>query len=667
MSALGSILRNSGRPLTISWSAIETFDHGRGGCNRKWWYGYMEGRRSSSPATILGGQVHDVAEDYLNGKDIDWTSRAARIFAPGIDLIPLPEDIAADGWIVEEGWTAKDLIACGPLPFAGRVDFGNIAQQVVCDFKTSGASGRDPNTGDYYATWKYSKSTKQLANHGQPLLYAKALWLGRTPPATVSFQHVNLFTKGKPEGMEVWARDVPWSRVEEMWTEAEQISTQMAALATNHTTADTLESNVKSCKAFGGCPHASYCTASPINRNTKTTRETTTMSTTDPATIAKQAALRAKMGIPPLKTVAPAAKPTPAPTAPPRTEVPVDTNGLAKATALCNTILNAMGQVPEGLMTDAAKQHGVEVFEVMQELGLRKSGPYFVPKEEKANTEGLDATTAAIAKELEIAKSEPAPEPEPAPPAPKVGGDIDQRVAAAIVAALPKTPGGAMSLTVAANIVRRVDSSVQRMRSKRWEAIAAASNGTLAIQGKKIALVGELAEYLPAADAPQDTPEPEPAPELNVEVVKAQLAERATDLAAQLAEVEPAPEVAGVPVPNDTPPSPAERARPVLPATLCPVVYIDAMPLKEDYTDFSQWVAPFEDEAAEENGVVHYSQHGFGKGRASVVGKVKAYLHANGPNGLPSALVVGSAHPLAFEITPLFERVPGVRFVKGMK
>jgi hypothetical protein len=265
--------------------------------------------------------------------------------------------------VVDKGWGVEDWLEmpCGPLPFVGKVDFYNKDLCVIGDWKTTG-----------FKDFRYSKTPTALASHGQPLAYAYALF-NDEPPASLSFQHINLLTKGRPDAMEVWAYEVPWSAVAANWETVKTTAVQMAAVAVNHQSADTVTPNQGACKKFGGCPHAEYCLASPKNRNltTNLSKGEPTMGN-NPGTNERLAALRATLGVS-------TDTPSPPPPTPPKKKT--EEGDLASAVEKAGQVLNALGSVPEDVLKKIAQNAGVMAFQVMQELGLKLQDGSFVPDE----------------------------------------------------------------------------------------------------------------------------------------------------------------------------------------------------------------------------------------------------------------------------------------------
>jgi hypothetical protein len=368
-----------GSVLSISHSARDTWMD----CHRKWWYSYMERRRGADKeSTITGGRVHECAEDYLNGKTTleeglagEWR-RYWRILEPALVHAPSPADVASGEWAVE---TRVDT-PCGPLPFKGFVDINTTElwlavevlraqpHPIIDDWKTTGVPG-----------WRYTKDKYQLAKHGQPLAYAYALHHA-DPPEAVVFRHHNMYTKGKPGPdtiQPVVSDPVPWATIESFWNEVMIPAAEaMHKVATTATTAEQVPGTTANCKKYGGCDHALVCALSPLNRTkviVTPNKEPTIMANTEEAQ-KKLAAMRAKLGLPPLQAQAAPAVITPTP--PKAAPDPYGADHLARLshTRVVEQIKSMVAAMPSGLphavAETVAKSNNVELGAVLNELKL---------------------------------------------------------------------------------------------------------------------------------------------------------------------------------------------------------------------------------------------------------------------------------------------------------
>ena len=97
-----------------------------------------------------------------------------------------------------------------------------------------------------------------------------------------------------------------------------------------------------------------------------------------------------------------------------------------------------------------------------------------------------------------------------------------------------------------------------------------------------------------------------------------------------------------------------------------PTIYIDAIPVGQDYMDFSEWVMPFETQVEQDKGVDYYALIDYNQGPGLVASYIKSTLHTQGPDALPRTMVVSSFHPLANVAIPLLQRLgSAVLIVKG--
>jgi len=567
------------------------------------------------------------------------------------------------------------------------VDIFNLEKGVVSDWKTTSQA------------WPYAKTPEKLATFGQPLAYAKALYepLGDYPEA-VDFQHIYVLTRGKPKGMEVWARGVPWSRVEDAWAETLKIADQMVAVITNHENPEGITPTVTACKKYGGCQHANYCSASPINFK-KTQHDTlaklgASMSVNNPGSKERLAALRQKLGVKdPQATEAPVSAATQKAESPPEAQTQV-------LRSQFQTILDSLGHIPSAVADTMVSAHpGVHVFQITEAMGLTNVEGKFVPKPktstspafkagssfsdftEWAQEAGVDVrealaelgldnkygilvpddfegsvteayatfrpgtkegvAAAAIEKAVEDSTvvEEPPPEEkksvvalvdETAAAPTSDTGDI---VAADHLVSYLQEHGGGASKSKAASVVREVLEGVKRIRSQRWDSIIAASEGRLAWVGGSMRLIG----FTAGPEEPKEPKVVDKTPE---------------GLASALTPLEPGE------VPGPRLKAPPSNGR---------MVYIDAIPIGRDYTDFSLWVSQFEEAVEAEAGVLHYGVIQYAQGPQRVASMVKAVLHSQGAEALPEALYLNSWHPLAPVVLPVLQRTEGIGFVKGVK
>ena len=192
--------------------------------------------------------------------------------------------------------------------------------------------------------------------------------------------------------------------------------------------------------------------------------------------------------------------------------------------------------------------------------------------------------------------------------------------------------------------MRSVLPDVQRVKDALWTRIAAASNGQIEVTPTAVRLVGALTAT-PAA--PERT--------------------RAPATAAPAAATTSSPSEGAGKDGSGTEPPPAATS----PATgtgprRCTVL-IDALPIRQEYVEFGDWVRAYEEQVEAEAGVPHYGVMPYATGPNAVVARVKAALYKQGLAALPRLLVMSSFHPLAPAVLPLLQRVDGVAFIKGVR
>lgn len=700
----------TGRRLSLSHSAMESFDvpaNPDSACVAKWWYGYVERIRGpQKEATYVGGRVHDFAEKYLLGKgtldelevSVEGGKRWRRILEPGLEYAPDPTAVYGGLWGVE---TRLDLIACGPLPMKGAIDFHTTdlnfhlkptSTHVIGDWKTTG-----------HREWRWSKTPESLATFNQPLLYAKGLVLSgkwEYAPPTVSFQHINLCTKGLPQAMEVWAHDVPWERVEENWEHAVEVATKMAEVRTGIEKVEDLEFNTRACSAYGGCEYAEICPMSPQNRKTQTLY-TGEVPMASQEQLARQKALQERFGV---KTTEAAAV-TPAPEPPARKAD--QASGEDQLDKLLNDLLDKNGTFPlavgmalassvKASFTDAvsrlklatnaetrtvsrreaepakpeaptvepgitiadaealAKKVGVRLTDIAKASGLvPKLGMLLPPEFSGTASEAVriyrpDSEEAALADALDEVDP-PAPEP-----------------------AAPEKAEGVVSL-------RPMDDFDEDVRKAAWalfeadldpesdegKEAAKAAAGWGRASKKRMEQVKEALAYIDNAPEEDLWVVPIEAEEMPTDT---ELAEDIDDgLEAPAPPVEEVVDFADPPVEEVVDFADLKEAAKDDQTAATRFVYVDAIPWDAPYQNFYDWITPFEDEVAEREGVNHVGIIDYGKGPKLVASLVMAVLHRDGADALPVHLVIDSSHPCATDVIPVLRRLKTTIFIKGVR
>ncbi len=243
--------------IWTSASGLTTGDPGSvGGCLRKFWYEQVDGRKA--PATKsqeLGTQLHDEIEGYL--------TRGEQLASPtvlaGRSFIPAP----GPGLYVEQS-VLSDLknarLRVAGIPVAGHVDLWNRRDRYIA---ADGTEQPDTlgtlETKDWKSTsdFQYAKTAQELAENIQLVTYAEAGYQFFPDTERSRLTHVYFRTRGTPSAMLVTVSRTR-EQIAERWQYIDGIGRTLANVATeidaNHITATT-----KSCAAYGGCPHRSYC------------------------------------------------------------------------------------------------------------------------------------------------------------------------------------------------------------------------------------------------------------------------------------------------------------------------------------------------------------------------------------------------------------------------
>ena len=316
---LGSSVKD-GQLRFSSVSQIKTFDPNTdGGCNRKWWYQYIDGKKPAKTAALLfGDEQAKTLEHYLKtGEDtLPPILRAAKKFfpAPGSDLdveLPLARDIEkalaireklikfprillqqeyqrlVEQLLIEAGLVAADV------PIIGKADFRHQRGEFIDEdgiIQKEDADKRVVEIGDLKTVARispqkilrgesagtvlpgYAKKTSELATDIQLVGYGKHATL-RYPEAThirlsLIYAQKRTFCGAKRTTL------VPVERIKETWaTLVEPIVRDMQRVALIKDIA-SVTPNPSACDAFmhvneqgvnvKGCPHRYYC---PLNES----------------------------------------------------------------------------------------------------------------------------------------------------------------------------------------------------------------------------------------------------------------------------------------------------------------------------------------------------------------------------------------------------------------
>ena len=212
-------------------------------CKRKW---YIEKctdapRPEPSAAMLLGSAVHELLEEYVsNGVAIDGDTKAGRIARPAIKYIPESTDLHVE--------LSLRMESIDP-PLVGFIDLYDTSDPscpVVIDYKTTSA-------------WKWARKEEQLRGDPQMIAYAQYA-LEQHPEANdVTVAHIQLKTKGAPEGRLV-SIELTREHVAEQWAKLVELATEMKQTSYLDSV-EEVPPTLSACGAFGGCPFADTCAA----------------------------------------------------------------------------------------------------------------------------------------------------------------------------------------------------------------------------------------------------------------------------------------------------------------------------------------------------------------------------------------------------------------------
>ena len=628
------IKNKKGGSLNLSASAVSTWED----CPRKWGFSYIERLEpAKSESLTIGIAVHDAAEKYLQSgipPEDAKTNRWWRILQPGLDLLPSPV-VAGEGlpgWHVETWLTDQ---TCGPLDVKGKIDYWQHTDEglTIGDWKTT----KDPR-------WRWSKTPDELADLTQPLLYAYCVGQDHGRPSRLDFQHINLRVKGAPAAMDVWAYDVSWDAVDERWGKLVETSEDMASYATiENISALDLPPNIKSCKKYGGCPHAAYCPASHINRHRPLTpaqqQQLVQQSNYNPnnrsTPMADLAALRASLGLNNTPTSdQPTSDQPPAPA-----QTPAQTPAEAAAEVM-EAIRPAVSLgIPRRQLFSACDAKGVPPRVVIQGLKLKELGNLYVTETPQESPDEAETSQALD----DVSESTNPAEPTQDKDAPATGGfpfvglGKDNPAVEAVIKLLNGERRGPVSLHPERTLKDAAKSAVnvRRMGSKRWASIRDAAMQAAGIEELRPNVPPRRVVALSAFSSPptpDDAPEA-PEPPDKEDTNKMQMHELGKKKAANT-------------------PSRVEG-------------FVDCNPSGESTTSIIQVLQQHMEQVERDQGVAHYSNVAYNEGTKLVVGLFKQRIQEEGPQGLPSLISVDSRHPLSSNVIEVLERAKFTRVIRG--
>jgi hypothetical protein len=228
-------------PPHVSQSQISKFT----ACRRKWYIDKILGiKEPETNALAFGKEFHAVVENYVKNGIPFPATRAGRIAAAGVTLLPPPKSADVR--------TELDVsVPVGPIPFIGVID--------QFEWVTDNAGAWYPAITDQKTTAdpKYADTPETLAVDLQLNAYGK--WVLRQWPnvSAVRFRK-NFFLKdlkrAKAWAVETW---VTPSQINDVCAAMERTIYAMIETATLDEAAVTM--NKENCANFGGCKYAGRC------------------------------------------------------------------------------------------------------------------------------------------------------------------------------------------------------------------------------------------------------------------------------------------------------------------------------------------------------------------------------------------------------------------------
>jgi CRISPR/Cas system-associated exonuclease Cas4 (RecB family) len=265
----------NGQIQYLSVSAITKFDPNEiGGCNRRWYYRYVEGIPEPFDKAFEEGQAfHSEIERYLlTGEDtLSPIVRAGKHFIPTPSTVDVEVDLAK----------FDPRLMLGDLPIEGRIDCVN-ASSVYID--SQGEIIDQPYNEIEVIDWK-STSDLRYAKFGEALKtvqmigYANAIALAYPHVDEVRLSQVFFQKRGKRASTKnSIVLGVEDARAR--WQSYERIADQMKIVA-NAKSAEEVAPHYASCEAFKGCPYKNICPRSKAAIIANLTRGDDTMGLLD--------------------------------------------------------------------------------------------------------------------------------------------------------------------------------------------------------------------------------------------------------------------------------------------------------------------------------------------------------------------------------------------------
>ena len=227
----------------LSASVITVGDHTQvGGCERRWYYKYVEGRNEpSTPQQTEGVEVHRQIEEYLN----TGVDKLGAIASFGRDHIPRRGVLAIEHPV--------RMTVGVSTPFFGHVDCiqscspdDPLHTVEVIDWKTTSSIS------------KWAKPAEELADTTQMICYGE--YAARNFFAEhVRLTHVYFQTRG-PAKSERRSILLDRRTVAERFHRITQVANRLEQVA-RFDSVESTNANKHACSAYRGCPHRAYCSA----------------------------------------------------------------------------------------------------------------------------------------------------------------------------------------------------------------------------------------------------------------------------------------------------------------------------------------------------------------------------------------------------------------------
>lgn len=251
----------------LSPSALTLADPASEGCERKWWYAYIQKIRApQSKAQMRGVDLHGEIERYLKTGDRSLSSLALS----GMHMVPDPmppgggelgSDLGIELDIAGGSLETAPVLASG-VPILGYIDL--VHARGTNKGSTSIEDTIDPPGTIEVLDWKttsdprWIKSAKEMANTIQMTTYGR--WVLTVEPAAqqIRLSHGYFVERGGPS-RKVTLRVLP-EHINRNWEHVEGVARIVRDVA-RETDPDRVPANTRVCDRFGGCPARDVCKA----------------------------------------------------------------------------------------------------------------------------------------------------------------------------------------------------------------------------------------------------------------------------------------------------------------------------------------------------------------------------------------------------------------------